>query len=85
MTSEDAFETSLRAIGAAWQSRELRRRDAVELIARALDVDMRGLIDSASRPGAKNPDAAVYVRTLRVPLSAEERDLERLYGDARRL
>jgi hypothetical protein len=54
-------------------------------MARALDVHMRRLIDSAPRPGAKNPDAAVYVRTAGVPLSPKKGDLERLYGDARRL
>jgi hypothetical protein len=40
--SEGAFETSLRATGAAWQRGELRRRDAVELMARALQVYMQG-------------------------------------------
>ena len=85
MRSEDAFETSLRAAGEAWQRGELGRRDAVELIAHALEVHMRRLVESAPRPGAKDSDAAVYVRSARVALNREEHDLERLYDEARHL
>lgn len=84
MADEDAFETSLRATARAWQQGELRRREAVELIARALEIHMTQL--AASTPdaaGAETTKGAVYIRPVRETASADERAVEQLFNEAR--
>jgi hypothetical protein len=81
--SQEAFETSLRATARAWQQGELSRREAVELMARAIELYMTPL--AAATPTnvtSDAPPAAVHVHHPRDPLNADEQIFEQLYGEA---
>ena len=84
MATVEAFETSLRMTARAWRQGELTRREAVGLMARAIELQMTQLSGSAplsDEPGS--PGAVVYIHMPRGPLDAEEQAFEELYGQAR--
>jgi hypothetical protein len=83
MASADAFETTLRATASAWTHGELGRRQAVELMARAIELHMNQLSVAPTKDDAGSPGAAVYIHIPREPLNPEERAFEQLYDEAR--
>jgi hypothetical protein len=81
VASEDAFETSIRTTARAWRQGELGRREAVELMARAIELHMNQLALSAPTNG--EPGAVVHIHQPREPLDEEGQAFEQLYDEAR--
>ena len=81
MAEEDAFATSLHATTRAWRQGELSRRQAVELMACAIELHMNQLALSAPTNG--EPGGIVHIHQPRELLDEEGQAFERLYHEAR--
>jgi hypothetical protein len=84
--SGDPFETSLRATMRGWRQGELSRRQAVELMARAIELQMNPPCQlEPSDDEQRSPGATVYIHYPQNPDDPEERVFEELYDEARAL
>jgi hypothetical protein len=81
--NEDVLETTLRATAEAVRRGELSRRQAIDLLARAIELRHSGAIEQTQGMKAEPPaEASIYIRPAPEPGNPAEQELDRLFRAA---